>query len=284
MRVLILSAGLADLGPADAGALVARAWADLGHQVALVPLGIGGQGLAEAVSAIPGVVVLRPAPGPSSAPLGRELREALDAPTVLVDLTGECPDDAGAGLLAELEGAERPTGQRLVGVVRADETEAPLLGVRGVAARRVYGSGGSDVGAALSGDAALARLAADIGLPNPPAGAGAGNGLALGILALGGVLRTGPAVIAELLALDASLAAADLVVVVTPVLEFGGAGIEEARAAAGWAQEALLPCIAVATVVQISSRELRTFGVESAYELGSDAAAAASRVARTWSW
>lgn len=284
MRVLILSAGLSDLRPAEAGALVGRAWADLGHQVALVPLGIGGQGLADAVSRIPDVVLLRPAAGQSSVSLGRGLRAALDAGTVLVDLTGDCPDDAGAGLLAELEGTERPSGQRLVGVVRSDELDAALLGVRGVAARRAYASGGSDVGAALSGDAELARLASDVGLPDPPPGAGAGNGLALGIMALGGVVRTGPAVVGELAAIEASLAAADLVVLVAPTLDFGGAGIEEARAAATWAQHALLPCIALATRVQISSRELRTFGVESAYELGTDVPVAASRVARTWTW
>ncbi|HET7725179.1 MAG TPA: hypothetical protein VFK68_11115, partial [Propionibacteriaceae bacterium] len=91
MRVLILSAGLADLGPAAAGALVGRAWADLGHQVAVVPLAIGGPALADAVSDLPDVVLLRPGTGDSSAHLGRDLRAALETGTVLVDLTGDCP-------------------------------------------------------------------------------------------------------------------------------------------------------------------------------------------------
>jgi len=121
-------------------------------------------------------------------------------------------------------------------------------------------------------------------MPEPPPGAGAGNGLALGILALGGVVRTGPQAIGELVGIQRSLAAADLVVLVTDVLDFGGAGIAEVRAAAAWAEQALVPCIAIARQVQISGRELRTFGVESAYELGDDIAAGAVRIAVTWNW
>ncbi len=284
MRVLILSAGLADLGPGEAGAVVGRAWADLGHQVAVVPLGTGGTALADAVSGIPDVVLLQPGEGESSAALGREVHASLGTHTILVDLTGDCPADAGEALFAELEGAKALAGHSLVGVVREEELEAPLLGVRGVAARRAYASGGADIAAALAGDAALSRLATEVGLPDPPPGAGAGNGLALAIQALGGVLRTGPAAVGDLVAIEASLAAADLVVVVTATLDFGGAGIEESRAASAWAQQALLPCIALASRVQISSRELRTLGVESAYELGVEPAGEASRVARTWNW
>ena len=283
MRVLVISAGVADLSPAAAGAVVGAAWADLAHQVAVVPIGVGGQGLVDAASGIPGAAVLIPRAGESSADLGRELA-AVQAGTVLVDLTGDCPDDAGAGLLSTLGGRHVLTGRSLVGVVRDDELDAVLLGVRGVAARRSFASGAPDIGAALAGDAVLARLAADVGMPDPPPGAGAGNGLALAILALGGVVRTGPQAIGDLVGIERSLEAADLVVLVTDVLDFGGAGIAETRAAAAWAERALVPCIAIARRVQISGRELRTFGVESAYELGDEAAAGAERVARTWTW
>jgi glycerate 2-kinase len=284
MRVLVISAGLGDLGPAAAGTAIGSAWDDLGHQVAVVPIGIGGQGLVDAVSGIRDTAVVTPQAGESSAELGRELAAARDAATILVDLTGECPDDAGAGLLTTLGERDALAGHTLVGVVREDERDAAFLGVRGVAARRSYASGTPDIGAALAGDAALARLAAGVGLPDPPAGAGAGNGLAFAVLVLGGVLRTGPQAIGELVGIERSLEAADLVVLVTDVLDFGGAGIAETRAVAAWAEKALVPCVAIARRVQISSRELRTLGVESAYELGSDGAAGASRVARTWNW
>jgi glycerate kinase len=121
-------------------------------------------------------------------------------------------------------------------------------------------------------------------MPQPPPGAGAGNGLAVAILALGGVVRTGPQAIWELVGIERSLAAADLVVVVTEALDFGGAGIAETRAAAAWAEQALIPCVAVATRVHISGRELRTLGVESAYEVGAEVASGAARIARTWNW
>lgn len=284
MRVLVISAGLVGLGPTAAGAVVGATWADLGHQVAVVPIGVGGQALIDAVSAIAGTAVLTPEPGESSAILGEQLAASRDASTILMDLTGDCPDDAGAGLVQALGSREALSGRRLVGIVSESELEADLLGVRGVAARRAYSSGSPDIGAALAGDARLSRIAAEVGLPDPPHGAGAGNGLALGVLALGGSVRTGPQAIGELVGIERSLAAADLLVLVTEALDFGGAGVTEARAAAAWAEQALVPCIAVATVVRISGRELRTLGVESAYQLGEDASESAMRVARTWSW
>jgi len=214
MRVLVIAAGLADLGPLGAGTAVGAPWADLGHQVAVVPIGTGGQTLVDAASSIPGTAVLRPRAGESSADLGRELTAAVEADvrTILVDLTGDCPDDAGPGLLEALGGRDVLAGRSLVGVVREDELDAALLGVRGVAARRSYASGTPDIGAALAGDAVLSRLAAGIGMPDPPPGAGAGNGLALAVLALGGVVRTGPQAIGELVGIERSLEAADLVV------------------------------------------------------------------------
>jgi len=263
---------------------VGSAWADLGHEVAVVPMGIGGHALAAAVSGVAGAVVVTPRPGGSSAELGRDLAAAGEAHTILVDLTGDCPDDAGAGLLDTLGERDALAGHTLVGVVREDERDAALLGVRGVAARRSYASGTPDIGAALASDAAVTRFAAEVGLPDPPPGAGAGNGLAFAVLALGGVLRTGPQAIGELVGIERTVEAADLVVLVTDVLDFGGAGIAEARAAAAWAEMGLVPCVAIAGRVQISSRELRTLGVESAYELGVGVAEEAARIARTWNW
>jgi hypothetical protein len=45
-----------------------------------------------------------------------------------------------------------------------------------------------------------------------------------------------------------------------------------------------VPCVAVAASVRISGRELRTLGVESAYEVGADVTTGAARIARTWNW
>lgn len=295
MRVLVCSAGTATLDPREAGTVVAEAWAGLGHQVAVVPLATAGDRLAAAVSGLPGVALVRPAPGASSShDVGFDIA-ASDAATVLVDLTGPCPDDAGEGLLAALSGGAAPgeaaesgrvalRGRSLVGVAEEDDVAAAFLGVRGVAARRTYGSERPDIGAALAGDAALARWASSLGIADPPPGAGAGNGLGLAILALGGTIRTGPQAIGAAVGIDVSLRAADLVVVVTEALDFGGAGIPETTAAAAWASEGLVPCVAIASSVRISGRELRTLGVESAYDVGVDLVAGAARVARSWDW
>ena len=282
MRVLVLATGVADLSPAVAGGEVGGAWARLGHLVAVVPMAGGGAGLASAVADMPHVAVVAAGEGPSSEQAGAEIAAALarGATTVLLDLTSTCPEDAGEGLLAALGRPEL----EIVGVVRPEELEAPLLGVRGVAARRAYGSGTPDVGAALEGDAALTRLATSWGVPEPPLGAGAGDGTGLAVAVLGGTFRTGPQAVAELVGLRSSLSAADLVVVVTDALDFGGAGVTEAQAAAAWAAEALVPCVAIAGTVRISGRELRTFGVESAYAAHGDLAGCAERVARTWNW
>lgn len=275
---------MADLSPAQAGAAVGAAWANLGHQVAVVPLGIGGQGLREAVNGLPKVTVLTPGRGESSSSLAQELLAARDADTILVDLAGDCCTDAGAGLLESLGGRGAVLGGSIIGIVREDEAGAELLGVRGVAARRSYASGAPDVAIALAQDAVLRRFAADLGMPDPPPGAGAGNGLALAILALGGVVRTGPQAIGELVGIDRSLESVDLIVGVVDEFDFGGAGIAEAHAVAVWAQRAAAPCIMIASRTSISTRELRTHGVEAAYELGDDVEIEAARIARTWSW
>lgn len=310
MRVLVLTGAVGDLSPAQAGRVVASPWAAAGHAVAVVPMTADGNGLDDAVAALgPGrATVVRQTGGTTTGPLGDAAARAIaaGASTVLLDLTQPLPVDGGAGLLEALGATaaapldEGPVlgdlGQvrlpslpaRLVAVVAAGTETAPLLGVRGVAATVGFETG-QDRAEVLALDAALARLAAAVGLPDPPAGAGAGQGAALAVLALGGAVRTAPAALAELVDLDRSLALADLLVVVTDALDFGGAGVPLAQAAAGWAATAGAPCIVVARAVQISSRELRTLGIESAYGLTGDEGDAglaelAQRVARTWSW
>ena len=129
--------------------------------------------------------------------------------------------------------------------------------------------------------AALTRLATSLGVTDPPPGAGAGDGTVSRSPRWAAFSARGHR---RAVGLDRSLTAADLVVVVTDALDFGGAGVTETQAAATWAAEALVPCVAIAGTVHFSSRELRTFGVESAYSSDGDLASCAARVARTWNW
>jgi glycerate kinase len=81
------------------------------------------------------------------------------------------------------------------------------------------------------------------------------------------------------------LAAADLALGLIDALEFhDGGGPELARLAAA-AASAAVPLVALTPCLAISTRELRTVGVEAAYAV--DAAAPATvldRIAQTWSW
>lgn len=136
MRVLVLSDAIAGLTSSEAGAAIARAWADLGADVAVVGLGAADAGFAESAASLagaspelmsvgevpctlttlePGVGLLTvPVPAgsgevidrdASSTLVGQALRQALEA-AIWDELVVECvaPDlhDGGAGCLAWL--------------------------------------------------------------------------------------------------------------------------------------------------------------------------------------
>lgn len=251
----------------------------------------------------------------SSRAVGEALVAALgtDPDLVLLDLTGTATHDGGAGLLAALGAdADRPltggvaglTGvsrvllpeaalPEVVAVVPAEELSASLLGLRGITARR----GGADrlsqdtgrIAALLSTDETLGRWAGALGVADPQPPAGACGGTAFAASVLGARVTTGPLAIAGLTGAEATLAAADLVVVVVDSLGFNDRGGDVIATVAGWAAQVARPCIAVARSVWISNRELRTTGLENSYATGdvADAGALAARtasVAATWSW
>jgi glycerate kinase len=117
------------------------------------------------------------------------------------------------------------------------------------------------------------------------------------VLALGGRLRTGPAVTFES-AGAAALQGADLVVTGCSVFDFATRGGGVVAAAAEAAAAVLAPCVVVAGEVLIGAREMRTLGIEAAYAVrestadapvGGDVtraelASTAARVGRSWSW
>lgn len=277
MRVLVLGAAASGLGPRDAGAVVGQAFAQRGHQVALVPV-------AEQTSALAAALADLPEPRPALIPAARrasELARAVrraGAATVLVDLGHDLEPDLGSGPADPVPGVD------LVGVTTAEQLDLPLLGVRGVAARAGFASG-EDRALTLERDAAYRRLAERLGT-EPGPGSGAAGGAGLLVLSLGGHLRTPWQVLAEACGLERSLPQADLVVLVLAALDFGGTGVDLARAAAGWAEAAGVACVVVAEQVVVPARELRSWGVEAGYGLapGDDLPALARRVATTWSW
>ncbi len=320
MRVLVLAGIVGDLGPSEAGAAIAGAWADLGHQVAVVPIARTGPETDAVVADLTAgdgstVVVRAECDSGTTVALGQAVVPALESghpDEIWLDLTVALPVDGGAGLLAalgaraavpldagpgqfvgveqvDLRGVRQMLARvRLVGLVDPDDVGRPLLGVRGAAGQAGFAI--RDVERVLAIDRALESLSRALGFEAPPEGAGAGSSVALAVLALGGRIETPAAAIAARVGLDATLAQADLVVLAVDALDFGGAGVEMVLQAGRWAAASLVPCIVVGRAIRVSSRELRTYGVESAYGLTGVVAdrdhlrQLAEGVARSWSW
>lgn len=244
----------------------------------------------------------------SSRPLGLALRDVLGGSprTVWVDLSSDDVHDGGAGLLAalgatadvplgagvaglaglttvDLEPARATVGStRLVGVVPSQQRDQPLLGLRGITSLRGRAAG-ADPEPLLATDAALAALAAAMGVGDRP-GAGAAGGVSAAVLALGGRLATGPD-----LALGEVRGPADLVVTGCPRFDFASRGGGVVAAAAALAERLLCPCVVLAEEVLIGGREMRTMGIEAAYGIEGPFSVdrlrrLSERVGRTWRW
>jgi glycerate kinase len=310
-KVLVVTDGIGKLGSDVAGAALARGFAELAD-VAVVPVAIGGRALAEATAALTGgtlnesagqwvvraadlvlIGLAQPpqpgwAPDSSTAGLGDWVLEALrgaDPAKVVIDLTGVTAQDGGVGLLAQAAAAL--AGRQLIGIVASDELELAATGLTGAVARRGYAAG-RDVAEVLAADAQMKALVEGFGagLALAPGG-GAAGGCGAAILSLGGWLLDGPQFCHSLADLDASLARCDLVVTGCGELSALDRGGPIVSSVAEWAERAQRPCIAFAGGEELSRREVRTFGLEAAHQLGalpsaSELTQAASRVATGW--
>ena len=151
--------------------------------------------------------------------VGQLIADALrvGATRIVVGLGGTACTDGGRGMVAELGGLEAARRQLAeVELIAASDVEYPLLGPWGAA--RVFGpQKGADTETvaalevrleawALELEAAAGR---DVGAEP---GAGAAGGVGAGLLALGGRIESGAAIIAEHTHLADDLAAAELIV------------------------------------------------------------------------
>lgn len=382
MRVVVATDRYPALSSARAGAALAEAWRDRGAQVAVVPVGVAGAGLGDAlvdlwgastwllqvgdrtvtvgVAASKGrldlVVSLErgaddtrgPHWGGTSAVVGQAIRAALDESGVegavrwlVVEVAAPTWQDGGLGMLVELglvlsDHAPRadlsrdhvprddlprhdrtpgsldlaPVRSRLAGAslvlaAPVDGAAAPLVGLRGITSLAAHAHGPFDPALMLARDQGLVDLGAAAGaadLATAP-GSGAVGGLGWAVLALGGRVVTGPGLCRELAELDATVARADLVVTGGDRLDFGTMGGDVLTELRAVAEAALRPLVVVAGENFISSRELRSMGVEAAYpvrrpSLEDDDLTSAARgpitageltsvargVAASWSW
>jgi glycerate kinase len=243
---------------------------------------------------------------------------AAGAHRLVVGLGGSATNDAGAGLLAAL-GAQPADGLRRGGgtlsmLERVDIEPARhrVHGVELVIASDVenvlYGPHGASVtfgpqkGASSEQverlDAALRHFArlVDWRLANQP-GAGAAGGVGYALLLLGGRRTSGAQLVLDAVGALDRARRADLVLTGEGSLDWQSLRGKVVTGVARVAQEAARPCVVLAGQVRVGRRELSAMGVDAAYSaaevvgsteaaLASPAAslaAAAERVARTWS-
>ncbi|SHI40417.1 glycerate kinase [Tessaracoccus bendigoensis DSM 12906] len=294
MRVVVASDALAGLSPAGASEAIAAAFAGQGAEVAVVQLGVIGRPLREGLAAsAPEFHVASPrTPG--------ELVEALavDAPSIVLDLTTiEC-DDLGRGALGPdprgaLEALRRAcAGRRVVALVQESQVDRELTGLAGHASIELRAKG-ADLAQVLAADLEAERWAAELGLAPAP-GSGAAGGLGLLIQGIGGVVADPLGFLADRFGLASTIARADLVVTGAESLDFHALGGPVVKRVAALATEALRPVIGIVGRNFVSSRELRLAGFEAAYPLlrgAGDGNAeprrlgeVAAHVARTWIW
>ncbi|HEU0238580.1 MAG TPA: glycerate kinase [Micromonosporaceae bacterium] len=218
------------------------------------------------------------------------------AEEIIVGLGGSATNDGGAGMLAALgavpvDAAGRPlprggaalarcadiVGTLVIPPIRlagATDVHNPLTGIFGASAMfgPQKGATREDV---LALDAALERFAAVLsdGLPGCPAdlaarpGAGAAGGLGAAILALGGDLRPGIAMVRSLTGLDAALDGADLVITGEGSVDIQSLHGKVVAGVAAAARDRGIPCVVLAGQSSTGQREAAAAGITHTYTL-----------------
>ncbi|MBD7982685.1 glycerate kinase [Oerskovia merdavium] len=274
-RVVVATGGL---GAHDAGAGMVAALAGTGNGPD-GPLTRGGAALGEVGPADAAQVLAA-----REHLAGIELVGAVDSDLPLLGLHGTngALADADRALAALAQELERAHGHWAHEVSRALAQASAGAAPRSLLAGPTAQAGPVAQAAAAAAQAVRETSRALTTLP----GAGAGGGLGFGLAALGARLLPGTAVVADVVGLDARVAAADLAVVVVDVLDASavhdGPLPEVARRAAALG----LPVVVLAREVLAGRREQAAAGISGTYELGRDepsARARVGRVARTWS-
>ncbi|MGI8881269.1 MAG: glycerate kinase [Jatrophihabitans sp.] len=234
----------------------------------------------------------------SSYGVGEVVREAVrrGARRVVLGIGGSASTDGGAGLLQALGASIRDVGgvevQRGGGPLRnartldlagllpaladvdlivASDVDNPLLGPNGAAA--VYGpQKGADALDVAELEAALGNWAAVVaaatgrdaaGIP----GAGAAGGVGFGAVTLGATIRSGVALLLEIVGFDAFLAEADLVVTGEGSLDEQTLAGKAPVGVAAAARRRGVPVVAVAGRTTLSADQLAAAGFADVYLL-----------------
>ena len=284
---------IAGLDPRGASDVIGRAFADLGAQVAVVPLCDGGAWFKDTVAAFDETAsVFQPA---TLAEVVVSLRSG--GPVSYIDLTRIAEhswDELVRLQRAEVDSLrEIVAGREVVAVVGAGRQDATLTGLTGIVAERGR-SRGSDLADTLADDATVSRWVDGLGVDGTAPGAGAADGVGALFLALGGRVTSGIEACITGFRVADTVAKADLVVTGCSVLDFHAVGGHVVKEMARLAGDALRPVVAIVGRNFVSSRELRLGGIESAHPIldgpgeaeptAAQLSEVAAAVARSWSW
>ena len=228
--------------------------------------------------------------------LGLLLAAAVEAGAteVVVGLGGSATNDAGAGMLAALGagpvdvagnalpygGAVLAAAEKLSGtprlrqaeLVAATDVDSPLVGLHG--ASSVFGpQKGATREDVLRLDAALEHFAGVLeeafgvsGLTTMPGG-GAAGGIGAALLALGGRVVSGIALVTTAIGLEEELDRADLVITGEGSFDHQSLRGKVAAGVANGARDRGLPCVVVAGRVETGHREAASAGVTEMHSL-----------------
>ena len=194
--------------------------------------------------------------------VGSLLLAALEsgATRVVVGVGGTASTDGGRGAVETL-GRDWPAG---VDLVVATDVDTPLLGPMGAA--EVFGpQKGATPGQVAELEARLTAWAADRGTDPDLPGAGAGGGLAYGLLTLSGRRAPGIDTVLDAIGLNARVAAADLVVTGEGAFDFQSLRGKVPAGVAARARAAGRPCLVLAGRVDAGRREAAAAGIDAAY-------------------
>lgn len=285
---------MAGLSPRAASETIGTAFAAQGAQVAVIPLGSGGDAFADALSTIDqGAELVAPAGlGEFSAalvagegPLYLDLTQL--APVPLAELVAAATPETLEGLRRALD------GRKLFAVVPDDGADAPLTGLSGMLAE-LGRRRGAELSETISEDTRAEKWAAAVGADPLAAGAGALGGVGAVVQALGGSVASGLELCLSAYRAPQVMARADVVVTGTAQLDFHAVGGPVVKRLAQLAEGALRPIVVIAGRTFVSARELRLAGIEAAYAVlpgaGDESpspeqlADTAQRVATTWRW
>ena len=184
------------------------------------------------------------------------------AKRVVVGVGGTATTDGGRPVYDALSGSLPPD----LDLIAATDVDNPLLGPAG-AARSFGPQKGATDEQVKALEQRLSAWAAGANIDPSTPGAGAGGGLAFGLMRLGARRVRGAAVVAEAIDLDAQISGVDLVVTGEGGLDFSSLRGKAVAHVAGRAQALARLCIVVTGYSSVGRSEAATAGIDEVYSL-----------------